>query len=89
MAGEGSMMGAIQSLRNNNALRKNDRNKWKEISHSNSEPIEDYIKSTPEQLEAIRRRLQNENKKRKKQQIALMLLFILLLCSVLYFLNQL
>lgn len=66
MAGEGSMMGAIQSLRNNKALKKNDRMKWKEISNSKSESLEDFIKSTPEQLKAIRTRLQFENKKKKE-----------------------
>jgi hypothetical protein len=31
MAGEGSMVHAIKSLKNNRALRKNDRNGWKKL----------------------------------------------------------
>lgn len=47
----------------------------------------DPIKSTPEQLEAIRLRVQTENKKRKKTQIMLVLLSFIITALITYFIN--
>jgi hypothetical protein len=72
MAGEGAMMQAIQSLAYNKSLRnKHNRSSWKDIKIQEQTPGNDSIKSSPELLEAIKNRLQAENKKRKKQQILL------------------
>lgn len=77
MGGGGSMLGAIISLKNNLALRnKAKRSEWKNYLGTKDEVGYDPIKSTPEQLEAIRLRIQAENKKRKKRQLLLALLSI-------------
>ncbi|MFD2910145.1 hypothetical protein ACFSX9_15550 [Flavobacterium ardleyense] len=75
MAGEGSMLHAIKSLAYNKSLRnKFDRSSWKDYKNSNSEPLIDHKKASPELLAEIRTRLQAENKKSKKQ----LLIFIAL-----------
>jgi hypothetical protein len=85
MGGGGSMMGAIISLKNNLALRnKAKRSEWKNYLGTKDKVGYDPIKSTPEQLEAIRVRIQTENKKRKKQQIIFVLLSILCTILVIY-----
>ncbi len=85
MAGEGSMMQAIKSLAYNKSLRGNrNRTSWKDYKTSDLTPGHDPIKSTPEQLEAIRTRIKAENKKRKKQQIIFVLLSILCTILVIY-----
>ena len=85
MAGEGSMMQAIKSLAYNKSLRGNhNRTSWKDYKTHDLTPGHDPIKSTPEQLEAIRVRIQTENKKRKKQQIIFVLLSILCTILVIY-----
>ena len=66
MAGEGSMMQAIKSLAYNKSLRNtHNRTSWKDYKINDSTPGHDPIKSTPEQLEAIRVRMQSENKKKR------------------------
>ena len=77
MAGEGAMSHAIQSLKFNRAQKRSQRRDKLNFTdyHSNHDEIgRDPIKSTPEQLEAIRLRMQAENKKRKKRQIILAIL---------------
>ena len=77
MAGEGAMSHAIQSLKFNRAQKRSQRRDKLNFTdyHSNHDEIgHDPIKSTPEQLEAIRLRMQAENKKRKKTQIILAIL---------------
>jgi hypothetical protein len=69
MAGEGSMMHAIKSLKNNRVLRKNDRNGWKKLIGSKEEKWEDTIQASPELLEEIRNRLQAENKATQRKKI--------------------
>ena len=89
MGGGGSMMGAIISLKNNLALRnKAKRSEWKNYLGSKDEVGYDPIKSTPEQLEAIRTRIQAENKKRKKHQIMLALLSIIVAILVIYLITK-
>lgn len=89
MAGEGSMMQAIKSLAYNKSLRGNrNRTSWKDYKTSNLTPGHDPIKSTPEQLEAIRTRLQAENKKRKKYQIMLALLSIIVVTLTIYWITK-
>jgi hypothetical protein len=48
---------------------------------------EDHIKATPELLDEIRKRKQNENKKTKKQQMIFVLLIIIIIFLAFYFLN--
>jgi hypothetical protein len=89
MGGGGYMMGAIISLKNNLALRnKAKRSEWKNYLGTKDGVGHDPIKSTPEQLEAIRVRIQTENKKRKKQQIMLALLSIIVAIVVIYLITK-
>lgn len=88
MAGEGAMMQAIKSLAYNKSLRGNrNRTSWKEYKNKSQTPGNDPIKSTPEQLEAIRVRIQAENKKSKQQQIVFILLMLLIFIATLYYIN--
>ena len=89
MAGEGSMMGAIQSLKNNRALRKNNRNKWKDLVGNNIEnPIEDYIKASPELLLEIRNRLQKENRLQAKRAYIKLIIVIVFFVISFYLFNK-
>ena len=88
MAGEGAMMQAIKSLAYNKSLRGNrNRTSWKDYKNQSQIPGNDPIKSTPEQLEAIRVRIQAENKKSKQQQIVFILLMLLIFIATLYYIN--
>lgn len=90
MAGEGSMMQAIKSLAYNKSLRNtHNRTSWKDYKINDSTPGHDPIKSTPEQLEAIRFRMQSENKKRKKRQILLAFLSIIVAILLIYIVSNL
>jgi hypothetical protein len=89
MAGEGSIMGAIQSLKNNRALRKNDRNKWKDLIGNNKEnSIEDHIKASPELLLEIKTRLQKRNRINKIIQIISLILFFTIFAYIIYYLEN-
>jgi len=89
MAGEGSMLQAIKSLAYNKSLRGNrNRTSWKDYKIHDLTPGYDPIKSTPEQLEAIRNRIQTENKKRKKHQIMLALLSIIVAILAIYLITK-
>ena len=89
MAGEGSMMQAIKSLAYNKSLRGNrNHTSWKDYKIHDLTPGYDPIKSTPEQLEAIRNRIQSENKKRKKHQIMLALLSIIVAILAIYLITK-
>ena len=85
MAGEGSMLHAIKSLAYNKSLRnKFDRASWKDYKSSNSKPLVDHIKASPELLAKIRTGLQAENKKRKTQQLVLIFLSIIIAILLIY-----
>ncbi len=87
MAGEGAMSHAIQSLKFNRAQKRSQRRDKLNFTdyHSNHDEIgHDPIKSTPGQLEAIRLRMQAENKKRKKRQIILAILSFLTAIFLVY-----
>jgi hypothetical protein len=89
MAGEGSMMHAIKSLKNNRALRKNNRNGWKKLIGSKEEKWEDPIQASPEVLEEIRNRLQAENKEIRRKKIINTAIFIGIFLALVITLNQL
>lgn len=89
MGGGGSMLGAIISLKNNLALRnKAKRSEWKNYLGSKDSIGHDSIKSTPEQLEAIRLRIQIENKKRKKKQVLFAFLSLVVAILLIYFASK-
>ena len=91
MAGEGAMSHAIQSLKFNRAQKRSQRRDKLNFSDYHSNPNDvghDPIKSTPEQLEAIRLRMKAENKKRKKTQILLALLSIVIAILLVYLISN-
>lgn len=89
MGGEGSMMHAIQSLRNNKAQRsKRNLRNWKDYINTEDVPTEDHIKSTPEQLAEIRQKLQEENKAILRKKVILTASIIGSILAVLTVLNQ-
>ena len=91
MAGEGAMSHAIQSLKFNRSQKRSQRRDKLNYSdyHSNPDDVgHDPVKSTPEQLQAIRIRMQAENKKRKKKQIILVLLSFLLAILLIYLVSN-
>ena len=91
MAGEGAMSHAIQSLKFNRAQKRSQRRDKLNFTdyHSNHDEIgHDPIKSTPEQLEAIRLRMQAENKKRKKTQIILAILSFVVAIFLIYVISN-
>ncbi|BCY29650.1 hypothetical protein [Flavobacterium okayamense] len=91
MAGEGAMSHAIQSLKFNRAQKRSQRRDKLNFTdyHSNHDDVgHDPIKSTPEQLEAIRLRMQAENKKRKKTQIILAILSFVVAIFLIYVISN-
>lgn len=91
MAGEGAMSHAIQSLKFNRAQKRSQRRDKLNFTDYHFNPDEvgyDPIKSTPEQLEAIRIRLQTENKKRKKRQIILAVLSFVVAIFLIYIISN-
>lgn len=91
MAGEGSMLHAIKSLKFNRSQRnsqKFERPKWQDYPSSEEIPGNDPIKATPELLEEIRTRKQLENKKRKNRDIMLAILSVLLTIVIIYLVTQ-
>ena len=86
MGGEGSMMSANNSLKNNRSLlsKRKEKNSLSG-SYSNVE-LADFPESTPEQLERIKAKLQQEQKQiRKKQVILFSLTMIALFFVFVYF----
>lgn len=85
MGGEGAMMSANNSLKNNRSLlSKRKENKALEGSYSNVK-IKEFPKASAEQLEEIRKRIQIKNKENRfRQFIALGILLVVLVLFVLY-----
>ena len=86
MGGEGSMMSANNSLKNNRSLlsKRKEKNSLSG-SYSNVE-LADFPEATPEQLERIKAKLQQEQKQiRNKQVILFSLTMIALFFVFVYF----
>lgn len=86
MAGEGAMSHAIQSLKFNRSQKRSQRKEkldWSNYTSNENEVGYDPIKATPELLEEIRNRLQNENKQRRKRLLFFLGAFVLI--SVMFF----
>ncbi len=76
MGGEGSMMTANQSLKNNrNLLKRKERNAL-EGSYANIQ-LKEFPKATKAQLQEIKERVQIENKQARIKQLILLALFII------------
>lgn len=79
MGGEGSMMAANQSLKNNRSLSKRKENKALSGSYANIE-LKTFPKATPDQLQEIKERTQLENKQSLIKNIIGFIVACLALC---------
>ena len=85
MGGEGSMMAANNSLKNNrNLVAKRKETKALSGSYANMK-LAKFPKATPEELERIKKKIQSDNKQlRRKQFIIVSVLFCIILFFVMY-----
>lgn len=82
MGGEGSMMAANQSLKNNRSqLSKRKDKKALGGSYANIQ-LKEFPKATNEQLQGIKERLQKENKQTRLKQFILFIFLIAVMCFV-------
>lgn len=88
MAGEGSMAGAATSLKNNKALRKIDRSKWKNYIGSNRTGTKKLGKISSEKLQELRLLLKRRNRINKIIQITLFILFLIGFIIAVYYLDK-
>ena len=88
MAGEGSMMHATTSLKNNRRERKSRLEKFVNTTSNGHSEFIDPIKATPEQLAAIRQKLQEENKAILRKKIVLTTSILGFILIVLAIINQ-
>lgn len=77
-------------MENNKAQRRSTRNQreWKDYIGIKEVETEDYIKASPELLNEIRIKIQNENKKRKKTQIIIAILSFIITIVLLYIITK-
>ncbi|WP_338409403.1 hypothetical protein [uncultured Flavobacterium sp.] len=87
MAGEGSMLHAIITMKNNRRDRKSKLERLKNTSNHREEFI-DHKKASPELLRKIRTRLQFENKTRMRKAIIKTSIILIVMCSAVYFINE-
>ncbi len=88
MAGEGSMASATTSLKNNKALRKVDRSKWKNYLGSNKVATKKLGKISPRKLQELRSLLKRKNRINKTIQIILVILFLIAFIVAVYYLDK-
>lgn len=88
MAGEGSMAGATTSLKNNKALRKVDRSKWKNYTGSNKVATKKLGKISPRKLQELKLLLKRRNRINKIVQITFIILFIIAFIFAVYYLDK-
>lgn len=88
MGGEGAMMAANNSLKNNRSLlAKRKETKALEGSYCNI-GLKEFPKATAEQLEEIRERIQIKNKQNRIQQFIALGVFLIILASFVIYLNN-
>ena len=88
MAGEGSMMSANTSLKNNRRNRTSKLEKFVNTTTNDSIEFVDPNTATPEELAAIRQRLQQENKAIQKKKITLTFSILVVILITLAVLNR-
>jgi Flp pilus assembly protein TadB len=86
MAGEGSMMHAIITMRNNRRNRISKLERLKNTSNYREDFIEQK-KASPELLKSIRTKLQKENKKLIRLTLIRTSFFMIFICILLYIIN--
>ena len=81
MGGEGSMMAAINSLKNNRSLLSKRKEKNALSGSYSHVGLKEFPKATPQQLKEIRLKIQAENRKLRIKLIFVFWLIILVLAS--------
>ncbi len=86
MPGEGSMLHALISSRNN---KRNRIDKLKRLENTSNETSEfvDHVQATPELLETIREKMLAERKLEQKKFVIKVTLFLIVLAIVIYVFN--
>ena len=88
MGGEGAMMAANNSLKNNRSLLSKRKDaKALEGSYANIE-LKEFPKATAEQLQEIRERIQIKNKQNRFRQFLAIIFIIVVLISFLLFISK-
>lgn len=87
MAGEGLMLHAIITMRNNRRERKSKLEKLKNTSNNRKKNI-DPIKASPELLRNIRTNLQAESRTKTRKAIVKTSVLLLLITVLIYFFNK-
>lgn len=87
MPGEGSMLQALISLRNNKRNRTSKLERLENTSNATSEFI-DHVQAAPELLESIREKMLAEQKLERKRLIIKVILFLIVFFIVLYIFNH-
>ena len=87
MPGEGSMLHALISSRNN---KRNRIDKLKRLENTSNETTEfvDHVQATPELLKSIREKMLAERKLEQNKLIVKFILFLIVLSIVLYIFNH-
>jgi hypothetical protein len=88
MAGEGSMAGATTSLKNNKALRKVDRSKWKNYLGSNKVDTKTLGRISPRKLQELKLLLKRKNRINKTIQIISIILFLIDFILAIWYLDK-
>lgn len=79
MGGEGSMMAANNSLKNNRDLVSKRKERGGLTGSYSNVKLSEFPKATPEQLKEIKERMKREQKQTRKKQIFAMLIIVLAL----------
>lgn len=87
MPGEGSMLHALISSRNNKRNRI-DKVKRLENTSNKTSDFEDHVQATPKLLESIREKMLAERNLEQKKLIVKVILFLILFSIVLYIFNH-
>ncbi|WP_445712612.1 hypothetical protein [Flavobacterium sp.] len=88
MAGEGFMLSANTSLKNNKRSKKSRLEKFVNTTSNGQSELIDHKTETPEMLAEIREKLQTENKLQLRKKIIKTLIFIAIIIIVFTFLNR-
>ena len=85
MGGEGSMLAAIKSLKNNRDLLKRKGKGALSVSYKGVE-LKEFPESTPKQLLEIKKRIRKENKQLRIKQLIVFSVFIIALVAFFFYL---
>ncbi|WP_338357033.1 hypothetical protein [Yeosuana marina] len=85
MGGEGSMMAANNSLKNNRNLVAKRKEKRALSGNYSAVQLAEFPKATPEELERIKKKIQSENRQLRIKQISMFGIIILILVSLIFY----